>query len=119
MPPPTTNKKRTGQPTQIEAQLYHSSSGQDPKAMGSDAGNDTGSKRERERTTEQARHPRPKPYSTKATQAKTQESHGEAAGNGAGDKRERERTRTDKNEQEATKPSREKGTKKQGPPKTE
>ena len=76
-------------------------------------------KLERERTNEQARHPKPKPYSTKATQAKTQESHGEAAGNGAGDKRERERTRTDKHEQEATKPSRENSTKKQGPPQTE
>ena len=72
------------------------------------------------RTNEQTgQTPKPKPYSTKATQAKTQESHGEAAGNGAGDKRELERTRTDKNEQESTKPSREKGTKKQGPPKTE
>ena len=107
-PPRTKTNEQTGQtPTQAEARLTHSSSGQDPKAMRSDAGHDTGSKPERERTNEQARHPKPKPYSTKATQAKTQESHGEAAGNGAGDKRERERTRTDKNEQEAAKPSKE------------
>ena len=43
------NRKKTGQATQAEARLSHSSSGQRPKNHGEQAGNEPGGKRERTR----------------------------------------------------------------------
>ena len=51
---------------------------------------------------EPAQQPKPKPYSTKAPQAKTQESHGETAGTEPGHQRER----TNRKNEPARQPSR-------------
>ena len=107
--------EQTSQTPKNEALLNHGNSGQDPRKPRRNSGNRIRPPA-RTRTNEQARHPKPKPYSTKATQAKTQESTGEAAGNDPGDKRERERTRTNKRHQRQDKVSR---TKEKGTPKPE
>ena len=91
--------ERTGQATQIEAQLYHNSTGQRPQSRGEQAGNDTGGKREQERTNEQDPQPKPKPNPTTAAQAKDPKaaaSKRETSQEASTNKNEQERTRTNK-----------------------
>ena len=107
---PSANKKtneQTGQtPTQSEARLSHSSSGQDPKAMGSDAGNaQAASRNENERTNRpdtQNRSPtlprqlRPRPKKATAKQRETEQATSANAN-------EQEQTRTNKRHQSPVK----------------
>ena len=90
--------ERTGQATQIEAQLYHNSSGQRPKSRGEQAGNDTGGKREQERTN-RTHNPDRSPTLPQQHRPKTQKPR-RASGRRT---RRQARTRTNRNGHERTK----------------